>query len=70
VGFSGGDVTMRACFHIFGHLPGPGPQPIDPFLYLLDFLKTRPKSASIEPLIDLLAVPSPPGGFGGLSPPN
>jgi len=37
------------------HLAGPGPQPIDPFYWLKALLKTRSKSASIEPLIDLLA---------------
>jgi len=36
-------------------LAGPGPQPIDPFFWLKVLLKTRSKSASIEPLIDLLA---------------
>jgi len=43
--------------HVFGKVPsaGPGPQHIDPFLWLKDLLKTRLKSASIEPLIYLLA---------------
>jgi len=36
-------------------LAGPGPQPIDPFYWLKVLLKTRWKSASIEPLSDLLA---------------
>jgi len=36
-------------------LAGPGPQPIDPFYWLKVLLKTRSKSVSIEPLIDLLA---------------
>jgi len=52
-GFSGGDVTMRACFGNFGHLwPALGH---NPFYWLKVLLKTRSKSASIEPLIDLLA---------------
>jgi len=33
----------------------PCPQPIDPFYWLKLLLKTRSKSASIEPLNDLLA---------------
>ena len=36
-------------------LAGPGPQPIDPFYWLKVLLKTRSKSVSIEPFIDLLA---------------
>ena len=36
-------------------LAGPGLQPIDPFFWCKVLLKTRWKSASIEPLIDLLA---------------
>ena len=36
-------------------LTGPEPQPIDPFFWLKLWLKTRSKSASIEPWIDLLA---------------
>ena len=36
-------------------LAGPGPQSIDPFYWLKVLLKTRSTSASIEPLIDLLA---------------
>jgi len=36
-------------------LAGPGLQPIDPFYWLKILLKTRTKSTSIEPLIDLLA---------------
>jgi len=40
---------------MFWILAGPGPQPIDPFFWLKVLLKTRSKSASIEPLIDLLA---------------
>ena len=37
------------------HLVGPGPQPIDPFLWFKGLVKTRWKFASIEPFIDLLA---------------
>ena len=36
-------------------LAGPGPQPIDPLFWLKVLLKTRSKSASIEPWIDFLA---------------
>jgi len=36
------------------YLAGPGPQPIDPFVWLKVVLKARWKSASVEPLIDLL----------------
>jgi len=36
-------------------LAGPGPQPIDPLFWLKVLLKTRSKSASIEPWIDLIA---------------
>ena len=39
----------------WSHLASPGPQPIDPFYWFNVLLKTRSKSASIEPLIDLLA---------------
>jgi len=35
-------------------LAGPGPQPIDLFYWLKVLLETRSKSASIEPLTDLL----------------
>ena len=41
--------------HVLEFLAGPGPRPIDPFFWLKVLLKTRSKSASIEPLIDLLA---------------
>ena len=40
-------------------LAGPGPQPIDPFFWLKVLLKTRLKSASIEPWIDLLGYRQP-----------
>jgi len=36
-------------------LASPGPQPIDPLFWLKVLLKTRSKSASIDPWIDLLA---------------
>jgi len=36
-------------------LAGPGRQPIDPFYWPKVLLKTRSKSTSIEPWIDLLA---------------
>jgi len=41
--------------HVLEILVGPGPQPIDLLFWLKVFLKTRSISASIEPLIDLLA---------------
>jgi len=37
----------------------PWPQPIDPFYWIKVLLETRSKSASIEPLIDLLAYLKP-----------
>jgi len=49
-----GNFGHQACFGDFGH-HGPGPQRIDPFYWLKVLLKTRSKSASIEPLVDLLA---------------
>ena len=41
--------------HVLEILANPEPQPINPFCWLKVLLKTRSKSASIEPLIDLLA---------------
>ena len=47
---------MRVCFRDFGHLwPALGPNPLTQSIGLKVLLKTRSKSASIEPLIDLLA---------------
>jgi len=40
---------------ILESVAGPGPQPIDPFFWLKVLMKTRSKSTSIEPLIDLPA---------------
>ena len=40
-------------------LAGPGPQPIDRFYWLKVLLKTRSKSASIQPLIDLIRYLQP-----------
>jgi len=47
--------VMSQSRHVLEILAGPGPQLIDPFFWLKVVLKTRPPSASIEPLIDLLA---------------
>ena len=53
-GISGGDVTKKAFFGNFTHLwPALGPNPL--LFWLKVLLKTRSKSASIEPFIDLLA---------------
>jgi len=41
----------------WSHLPGSGPQRIDPFYWGKVLLKTRSKSASAQSLIDLLAYP-------------
>jgi len=47
---------MRACFGNFGHLwPVLGPNPLTDSIGLKVLLKTRSKSTSSEPLIDLLA---------------
>ena len=55
-GFSGGDVAMRACFHIFCPVYlALGANSLSHFL-TQGFFNTRPKSASLEPLMDL---PSP-----------
>jgi len=57
--FGGGflEVTSqrRHVLEILATLAGPEPQPIDPLFWLKILLKTRSKSASIEPWIDLLA---------------
>jgi len=45
--------------HVLEILAGPGPQPIDPLVWLKVLLKTRSKSASIEPWIDFLAYLQP-----------
>ena len=51
-GFAGETATSEDVLEI---LASPGPQPIAPFFWLKVSLKTRSKSASVEPLIDLLA---------------
>jgi len=49
--FAGGNVTSGRDFAFFWPpLPGPGPQPIDPFFWLKFIAETRQKSASLEPL--------------------
>ena len=54
--FSGGNVTSRGVFALFWpSLPDPGRRPNGPLFGLKVQLKTRSKSASIEPLIDFLA---------------
>jgi len=50
--FAGGNVTSA---FFWPPSPGPGPQPIDPFFWLMFFLETRQKSASLEPLNGYLA---------------
>jgi len=55
LGISGGDVTSGGVFAFFWTiLPGPGREPNQPYFWFEVFLETRPKSASLEPLIDLL----------------
>jgi len=44
----------RHVLEILASLAGPGPQPFDPLFWLKVLFKTRSKSASIEPWIDLL----------------
>jgi len=45
----------RHVFEFWSLLASPGPQPIDQLFWLKVLLKTRSKSTSIEPWIDLLA---------------
>jgi len=52
--FAGGNITSGGVFAFFW-TPLPGPQPIDPFLWLKFFSETRQKSASLEPLNGFLA---------------
>jgi len=54
--FGGGflEVTSQRR-HVLEILAGSGPQPIDPLFWIKVLLKTRSKSVSIEPWIDLLA---------------
>ena len=48
-----GEHHKWGCFWL--PLPGRGPQPIEPLLWLKIVAETRPKSASVEPLNDILA---------------
>jgi len=52
-GVFGGERHKWGCFWL--SLPGPGPQPIWPLLWLKIVSETRPKSASLKPLNDFLA---------------
>jgi len=52
--FGGGFLEVMAQRrHVLEILAGPGPQPFNPLFWLKVLLKTRSKSASIEPWIDL-----------------
>jgi len=54
--FAGVNVTSGGVFAFFWlPIPGPGPQPIDPFFWLKFVSETRQKSASLEPLNGFLA---------------
>ena len=52
--FAGGNFTSGSVFAFFWP-PLPGPQSIDPFVWLKFFLETRLKFASLEPLNGFLA---------------
>jgi len=54
-GFLEGTSQRTMFWKLWPPLAGPGPQTIDPLFWLKVLLKTRSKSASIEPWIDLLA---------------
>jgi len=58
-GFSEGDVTMRACFCIFVGLLGHWRQLNEPYFWPKFLLEIRPKSASLEPLLDFLSYLEP-----------